>query len=48
MKKTGYGGTVVAALDPGTTSELTANQDLDAMPGETRTRIEQTLSTIEG
>lgn len=42
------GGTVVAALDPGTMSELTENQNLDPVSLEARTRIERALSAIEG
>ena len=42
------GGTVVAALDPGTMSELTENRDLDPVSREARTRIERALSAVEG
>ncbi len=42
------GGAVVAALDPGTMSELTDNQELDPVSSEARTRIERALSAIEG
>lgn len=42
------GGTVVAALDPGTMSELTENRGLDPVSSEARARIKRAISAVEG